>query len=91
MSTSYTPVLFFGRLFDSEEEVASFLKRHGTDYHYDSMESEDFLCLEYIAPMKSWALGFQLVPGTSDAYAQERWRHVFEDEEASAKNVVNSY
>lgn len=30
MSTYHVPVLFFGRIFDTEEAVSAFLTKHGT-------------------------------------------------------------
>ena len=91
MSTYHVPVLFFGRIFDTEEEASAFLTKHGTDYHSDSMDNEDLLCRHYVAPSDTWALGFLLKPGTSDSYARERWRHLFEDSPASSMNVLDSY
>ena len=91
MSTYHVPVLFFGRIFDTEEEASAFLTKHGTDYHSDSMDNEDLLCRHYVAPSDTWALGFLLKPGTSDSYARERWCHLFDDEPGQAWNVVDSY
>ena len=76
MSTYYEAIAFFGLYFESHEEAEIFLAKHNADYDSDGFDEdeENDLVLAYLED-NSYALGFSLKAGVSDAYARERWEH----------------
>ena len=74
MSTTYEAIAFFGLYLGSREEAEALLANHNADYDSDGFDAneENDLVLAYLDD-DSYALGFSLKAGISDAYARERW------------------